>query len=231
MQLTNSISEYGLVSKLFHWLTFVALLIQIPMGFYLVDLDYSDYRIFIEDIHVTLGLSIFYLVLFRLLYKFINPTPALPPAIFSGQKVIAKLNHFALYITLLSVTISGTLKKLFNGESLNFLFKIKLKSDFDKADFFYDIHIYSNYTLIALISLHVFAVIIHRVLFNMDLFQTSFCLPIGKLRILLPVAAKIALVIAGSMGKVAGSPVPVGSDLLSKIVIFISGVSRIRAIR
>ena len=61
MQLTNSISEYGLVSKLFHWLTFVALLIQIPMGFYLVDLDYSDYRIFIEDIHVTLGLSIFYL--------------------------------------------------------------------------------------------------------------------------------------------------------------------------
>ena len=91
MQLTNSISEYGLVSKLFHWLTFVALLIQIPMGFYLVDLDYSDYRIFIEDIHVTLGLSIFYLVLFRLLYKLINPTPALPPAIFSGQKVIAKL--------------------------------------------------------------------------------------------------------------------------------------------
>ena len=61
MQLTNSISEYGLVSKLFHWLTFVALLIQIPMGFYLVDLDYSDYRIFIEDIHVTLGLSIFFI--------------------------------------------------------------------------------------------------------------------------------------------------------------------------
>ena len=171
MQLTNSITEYGLVSKLFHWLTFVALLIQIPMGFYLVDLDYSDYRIFIEDIHVTLGLSIFYLVLFRLLYKFINPTPALPPAIFSGQKVIAKLNHFALYITLLSVTISGTLKKLFNGESLNFLFKIKLKSDFDKADFFYDIHIYSNYTLIGLISLHIFAVIIHRVLFKENILK------------------------------------------------------------
>ena len=120
MQLTNSITEYGLVSKLFHWLTFVALLIQIPMGFYLVDLDYSDYRIFIEDIHVTLGLSIFYLVLFRL---------------------------------------------------LNFLFKIKLKSDFDKADFFYDIHIYSNYTLIALISLHVFAVIIHRVLFKENILK------------------------------------------------------------
>jgi len=68
MQLTNSISEYGLVSKLFHWLTFVALLFQIPLGFYLVDLDYSSYRIFIEDIHITVGLIVFYTTLFRLLY-------------------------------------------------------------------------------------------------------------------------------------------------------------------
>ena len=171
MQLTNTISEYGLVSKLFHWLTFVALLIQMPMGFYLVDLDYSDYRIFIEDIHVTLGLSIFYITLFRLLYKFINPTPVLQPAIFYGQNVIAKLNHFALYVVLLLVTISGTLKKLFNGESINFIFKIKLKSDFGKADFFYDVHIYSNYTLITLISLHILAVIIHKIFFKENILK------------------------------------------------------------
>jgi len=162
MQLTNSISEYGLVSKLFHWLTFVALLFQIPLGFYLVDLDYSSYRIFIEDIHITVGLIVFYTTLFRLLYKFINPTPALPPAIFSGQKIIAKLNHFALYIALLSVTVSGI---------LTFLFKIKLKSDFDKADFFYDIHIFSNYTLIGLILLHILAVIIHKILFKENILK------------------------------------------------------------
>ena len=171
MQLTNSISEYGLVSKLFHWLTFVALLFQIPLGFYLVDLDYSSYRIFIEDIHITIGLIVFYTTLFRLLYKFINPTPAIPPAIFSGQKIIAKLNHFALYIALLSVTVSGILKKLFNGEGLTFLFKIKLKSDFDKADFFYDIHIFSNYTLIGLILLHILAVIIHKILFKENILK------------------------------------------------------------
>ena len=105
------------------------------------------------------------------MYKFINPTPALPPAIFSGQKVIAKLNHFALYIALLSVTVSGILKKLFNGESLTFLFKIKLKSDFDKADFFYDIHIFSNYTLIGLILLHILAVIIHKILFKENILK------------------------------------------------------------
>ena len=45
--------------------------------------------------------------------------------------------------------------------------------------------------------------------------QISFSLTIGSLRIRFPVAAKMALEIAGTIGEVAGSPVPVGSDLLS----------------
>ena len=46
-----------------------------------------------------------------------------------------------------------------------------------------------------------------------------------------PVAAKIALVIAGTIGEVPGSPVPVGDASLLTMVTLISGVSLIRAIR
>ena len=62
-------------------------------------------------------------------------------------------------------------------------------------------------------------------------FQTSFCLPIGRLRMRLPVAAKIALVIAGTIGEVAGSPVPVGAESLLTMLTLISGVSLMRAMR
>ena len=83
---------------------------------------------------------------------------------FIGQNLIAKLNHFALYLSLLAITTSGILKKLFNGETLNFfLFKLKFKTNFDLADKFYDLHIISNYTLIVLISLHIFAVLFHKI--------------------------------------------------------------------
>ena len=76
--------------------------------------------------------------------------------------IVAKINHFLLYLTLLTVTTSGMLKKLFNGEKLDFfIFDLKMKTDFDKSDFFYDIHIFSNYTLIALISLHILAALLH----------------------------------------------------------------------
>ena len=44
MHVTNTLTEYGIISKLLHWLSAILLLIQIPLGFYLVDLDFGDQR-------------------------------------------------------------------------------------------------------------------------------------------------------------------------------------------
>ena len=172
MRLTNSLTEYGFISKVFHWLSAAVLIIQIPLGFYLVDMDFGDKRLTVESIHVTLGLSIFYLILFRLLYKTLNPTPRLQNSLFPGQKIIAKLNHIFLYVSILVITISGALKKLFNGEELDmFFFNIEIKDNSELAEIFYEIHIVGNYTLIALISLHIFAVIVHKLLFKENLLK------------------------------------------------------------
>ena len=155
-----------------HWLSAIILFIQIPLGFYLVDLDFGDQRITIEDIHVTLGLTVFYIIIIRLINNILNPTPKLDPSIFKGQRFLAKMNHILLYIAILSITISGILKKLFNGESLVIIFKeIKIKENFELADQFYDIHILSNYVLIGLVALHISAVIIHKLFFKENLLK------------------------------------------------------------
>ena len=158
MILRNSLTEYGFISKVFHWLSAAVLIIQIPLGFFLVDMDFSEKRLTIESIHVVLGLSLFYLTLLRLIYKLFNPTPSLGNNIFPGQRLIAKLNHILLYVSIIIITTSGVLKKLFSGEMLDlFLFDIEIKDNFELAELLYDIHIISNYTLIALISLHISA--------------------------------------------------------------------------
>ena len=88
------------------------------------------------------------------------------------EKIIAKINHISLYIVVFVITISGALKKLFNGEILDlFFFNLEIKENFDLADFFYDIHIFANYFLLALISLHIFAVLVHKVLFKENLLK------------------------------------------------------------
>ena len=172
MHVKNTLTEYGLISKLLHWLSAILLLVQIPLGFYLVDLDFGQERLMIENIHVLIGLSIFYLVILRLLNKIINPTPKLDPSIFKGQKFLAKLNHILLYVTILSITISGILKKLFNGESLIIIFKkITIQDNFELAELFYEIHIFSNYLIIILITIHIIAVIIHKFFFNDNLLK------------------------------------------------------------
>ena len=172
MRLTNNLAEYGIISKIFHWLSAAVLLVQIPLGFYLVDLDFNEKRINLESTHVIFGLSLFYLTVLRLIYKFINPTPSLGNSIFTGQKLIAKLNHIFLYISVLTITISGALKKLFNGEILDvFFFDLEIKDNFELAKLFYNIHVFGNYTLIALISLHILAIVVHKVLFKENLLK------------------------------------------------------------
>ena len=172
MHVKNTLAEYGLISKFLHWVSAILLLVQIPLGFYLVDLDFGTERISIENIHVVIGLSIFYLVIFRLIYKIINPTPKLDPSIFKGQKILAKLNHLLLYVTILLITVSGILKKLFNGETLVIFFKkIRIQDNFELGELFYEIHIFSNYLLIALIFIHLIAVITHKLFFNDNLLK------------------------------------------------------------
>ena len=134
MRLANNLTEYGFISKAFHWVSAAALVVQIPLGFYLVDLDFNETRLTIESIHVVVGLSIFYLTILRLIYKIFNPTPSLGNSIFPGQRLIAKMNHVFLYITILTITISGALKKLFNGEILDlFFFNLEIKDNFEEV--------------------------------------------------------------------------------------------------
>ena len=168
MKLFNSLTQYGLLAKLFHWVTFVALLVQIPFGFYLVGLEFSDRRIDLENIHILIGITIFYFVLVRLIWKLFNPSPKSEHNFFKGQNLIAKTNHFLLYIGIFAITISGVLKKLYMGEKLNFfIFQFAFKeSNFQLADSFYVVHIYANYLLIALVNLHILATVAHHVFFK-----------------------------------------------------------------
>ncbi len=172
MHFNNTLTEYGLISKVLHWLSAILLFIQIPLGFYLVDLDFGEERLTFENIHIIIGLTIFYLVIVRLVKNIINPTPKLNNSIFKGQKFLAKINHLLLYVTILSITISGILKKLYNGESLIIIFKkIKIEDNFELSEIFYDVHVFSNYVMIALIALHVVAVIIHKFFFDDNLLK------------------------------------------------------------
>ena len=118
VKLYNSLYKYGLLSKLFHWVTFILLIIQIPLGLYLVKLDFSEERISLEELHIILGIIIFYFTLLRLIWKFKDPKKSPKRGKFKGQ-IIFDLK-----------SPDGTYRKGLNSKKirdLGWLPKIKLK--------------------------------------------------------------------------------------------------------
>lgn len=161
----NGKSKYGLISIFFHWITFLILLLQIPLGFYLENLEFSDFKISVENYHSILGMLIFYITLSRLIWKSINVSPNENSKINNWQLIASKVNHWLLYITLLAITISGILKKLLSGESVDLLIiSISLDYfDFELVELFEKIHGNAAIFLLALIVIHISAVFYHHI--------------------------------------------------------------------
>ena len=161
----NNISKYGLIAKLFHWITFFFLIVHIPFGVYISNLEFSLTRYNFENYHALSGIIIFYIVLARLIWKFFNPTPKL----WSKNKLqalMAKTNHFLLYLFIFIILLSDILKKFFMGEPVNLIFfNIQnSKTMVVSSNFFYELYWWGNIILVTLILIHILAAIYSHII-------------------------------------------------------------------
>jgi cytochrome b561 len=165
MKFFNNEIKYGIISILFHWITFLILIFQIPMGFYLADLEFSDFKLSIENYHSIFGIIIFYITLLRIIWKFINVSPLVANQMESWQSIVSKINHWLLYLSLLAITSSGVIKKLLSGEDVNFLFtSLSLEYfNFEIVEIAEKIHVSATILLIMLLILHILAVLYHHI--------------------------------------------------------------------
>ena len=163
MKLKNDNIAYGLIARILHWFTFLILLIQLPLGIYLDNLEFSEFKLTVENTHIIIGMSIFYITLLRMIWKFLNPKP-ITSTVNKLQLIASKAIHGLFYVTLLFITISGILKLLLSGEEVNFIVT-KLYIDYfnyDLADQFHVVHVISAYFLVLLFTIHLGAVVYHH---------------------------------------------------------------------
>lgn len=113
--LANTNESWGVVSRSFHWLTFGLVLIQIPLGFYMVDayevykIDYADDTVFMRAslAHNTLGFLFLLLVLARLGWRLKHSVPSMSVALSIYQRALARLTHGAFYLLMIVYPLSG----------------------------------------------------------------------------------------------------------------------------
>ncbi len=103
-----------------HWLTAFGVISLYALGWYMVDLDYYDaWYQSAPYWHKGFGLSLFALVLLRLVVRVITQSPRPLAAHKQWEKHAASLVHITLYVLLLVCFISGYLISTADGRGID----------------------------------------------------------------------------------------------------------------
>jgi cytochrome b561 len=108
--LRNSATGWGWPARSFHWLVALLVIALWTLGAVMTRLSEADpltYRLY--QLHKSLGLTVFALVVLRLVWRLANSTPSLSTSMPAWQRFAAFLSHAALYLLLFLVPITGFL--------------------------------------------------------------------------------------------------------------------------
>lgn len=118
MSIYGTETRYGSPAQLLHWLTAILVLIA-----FIVSTGGPESRVYGAanaanlQLHETLGLSVFVLVLVRLVWRFFDRSPPDPPM--PGWMALAsRFSHWALYALLLLVPLTALLGTQFGGHAV-----------------------------------------------------------------------------------------------------------------
>jgi len=163
--LKNTLSSYGLIAKLFHWLIGIAIIGLLVIGFIMVSMLPSADKWQLYAMHKAIGVVVLFFVLLRLLWRFISVKLELPADLPLWQKLASKITHYLLYIFMFLMPVSGILMSRFGGHEINVfnLFVIPpLAKDIVLASFFNSLHEVTAFLFAALIGLHISAGLYHH---------------------------------------------------------------------
>jgi cytochrome b561 len=145
----------------------IALISLFAAGLYMTDLTYYDslYHI-LPWWHKSFGLLMLILLVFRVLWIFINPKPQPLSTHTPWEKKLAAISHQLLYLLILILGISGYLISTAKGKGVELFdwFEIPAITELTSAeiDLLGDVHFYLAWALIILAALHAMAALKHH---------------------------------------------------------------------
>jgi cytochrome b561 len=112
-------SRYSAPAQLFHWLTVLCVAATWTIGTLRDDFPKGSIRDMATFVHVSLGELIVLLLVLRIVWRFLTPTPPLEPTgLGTAGEVLAKLGHLAIYGLLLAVPVVGVVMVFHGGKPL-----------------------------------------------------------------------------------------------------------------
>jgi len=103
----NSTAKWGWLAKALHWLGALIILLLLGHGWWMTHLALRPDRLAHYAGHSALGYDFLVLLLLRLLWRWLNPVPALPADLKPWERAAARIGHISLYVLMLVVSVTG----------------------------------------------------------------------------------------------------------------------------
>lgn len=164
MALKNTTETYGVLAKLLHWVVALLLVGLVIAGLTFTGMERGPERAQITQLHKSIGLLVLALMLVRLSWKFLNPTPADLPGTPRWQGLAARLVHWGLYAAVFfqitaGILVSGQRPIPFFGL---FEFGPLLVENEEQHELFEELHEIGWIVIAALVGVHVLAALYHH---------------------------------------------------------------------
>ena len=165
MPARNSPVRYGSVAQFLHWAIVALLIVQVTLGKLADGLPAGLERFVLISRHKSFGITILGLAVIRLAWRWIDRPPPLPPMP-RWQAIAARLNHWALYVLLFALPVTGWLMSSAANRPASWFGLVQLPDfiapDAGLKELFESAHETLVNVLFALAGLHVAAALKHQ---------------------------------------------------------------------
>lgn len=168
MSYRNTDTAYGSVSKTFHWVISVLVILLLIVGLWMTGLEKNEFRWTIYDLHKSFGLLVLFLMVLRTSWMLSNPKPLSMPHSKFWERIAEKSVHWIFYVVLFLMPISGWIMSTASDHIPRFFGLFSLPAPFvtvgneQLAELMEDTHEALGYFLIFLIVIHVLAALKHH---------------------------------------------------------------------
>ena len=162
----NMVLRYSTPAVVLHWFIALLIFVTFPLGVYMHELPLSPDKLQLYSYHKWIGITILLLASLRAVWRMTHRPPPLPDDMARWQRRASLIVHGLLYLLILAIPLSGWLMSSAKGFQTVWFGVLPLPDLIgkDKAlgDLLAQVHETLNFTLLALVILHVGAAIKHH---------------------------------------------------------------------
>ena len=167
MQWKNSTTRFGVIAVALHWLVALSVFGLFALGLWMTELDYYD-NWYKQGPwwHKSIGITLFFVVIFRLCWRVLNPPPVALTKHKPWEIKLAHTAHLLLYLLLLVIMVSGYLISTADNRPIEvfgwFAVPATITSLPNQEDIAGWVHLILASSLIGLVLLHAAAALKHH---------------------------------------------------------------------